>query len=731
MTNKILKAGLLLGSVAAIALLTACGNKEATTPSAENTHETAPISAETMAENPFFKTWDTPFGIPPFSEISDEDFEPAFDLAIANLEAEIAALSASTEAPSFENTILYMERAGKDLSRVASVFGNITNTDTNDKLQALERTIYPRLSQVYDTAYLDDAIWQRIHTLYETRDTLGLNAEEMRLLELYHRDFVRSGAALEPEAKARMKEINAALSKMTTQFGQNLLKETKSFEMVVTDEADLAGVPEALKQAAKAKADAKGYKNSWVFGLDRSVYEGFMSSAENRELRQKLFEGYTQRAAHGGDSDNGEVILQIARLRAEAAKLRGYKSHAEFQLETRMAKTPEQAEEFLLKVWRPGLVRAKQELASMQALADARGGNYKLRASDWWYFSEKLRQEKYAFDDSELKPYFELENVREGAFYVANKLWGVRFEKLDDVPVWNPEVVTYEMKDENGEHLGIFMTDSFARESKRGGAWMSSYRSASALDEPVRPIITNNLNLVKPEDGAPALMRFGEVETLFHEFGHGLHGLMTTQKFERYAGVSGPRDYTEFPAQIMEHWAAEPEVLAVYAKHTETGEIIPTELVEKMKRASTHNQGFKTTEFIAASLLDLAWHNLSLEEANAITDAHAFERDVLEGYGLIDEIEPRYRSPYFSHIFAGGYSAGYYAYLWSEILDADGFAAFKEAGDIFDPVLAQRLRENVFEAGGKQEADELYRQFRGKDPSIEPLLQNRGLDDGS
>ncbi len=736
MTNRsILRTTLFVGATALLALNMACTKQESPAPKSDmaQTADATPIkiSFADVADNPFYQEWDTPFGIPPFSKISDEDYQPAFDYAIQTLSDEISALSASTEEPTFENTILYMERAGKDLTRVAGVFGNITNTDTNETLQGLERTIYPRLSQVYDSVYLDDNIWQRVKTLYENRDSLGLDAAEMRLLELTHRDFVRSGANLSPQAKARMKEINARLSQLTTQFGQNLLKETKGFELVVTDEAELAGVPQALKDAAKAKATRKGYENAWVFGLDRSVYESFMTNAENRNLRQQLFEGYTGRAAQGNENDNGAVIIEIAQLRAEAAKLRGYKSHAAYQLETRMAKTPEQAEAFLLKVWRPGLERAKQELTDMQALVDASGDDYTVRASDWWYLSEKVRQEKYAFDDSQLKPFFKLENVRQGAFYVANKLWGVTFEPLEDVPLWNPEVIAYEMKDKDGSLLGIYMTDNYARESKRGGAWMSSYRSASNLDEPVRPIITNNLNLVKPPEGDPTLMGFTEVTTLFHEFGHGLHGLMTTQKFQRFSGVSGPRDYTEFPAQLMEHWASEPDVLAVYATHVETGEIIPQTLVDKMKAASNHNQGFKTTEYIAASLLDLAWHNLTLEEANSITDARAFERDVLEGYGLIDEIEPRYRSPYFSHIFAGGYSAGYYAYLWSEILDSDGFDAFKESGDIFDQTLAQKLRENVYEAGGKQEADELYRQFRGKDPSIEPLLRNRGLDNGS
>jgi peptidyl-dipeptidase Dcp len=727
MTRNSLIARLMVAS-ASFALLAACGQQESATAPETTSSETSAPAAEVASTNPLLKDWDTPYGIPPFAEIDDSHYMPAFDQGIAELEAEAAAIETNPEVPTFANTIEAMERAGETLSRVSGVFFNVTNTDTNDTLNALEVEISPRLSQVYDSISLNDAIWQRVKTLYETRDTLGLDGEQMRVLELYHRDFVRRGAALDADDKARMKEINAEISKLTTQFGQNLLAETKNFELVITDEADLAGLSDAFIAAGKKAAENKGQPNAWIFGLNRSVYEGFMTASENRELRKKLFDGYTLRAANGGEADNGDIILQIARLRAEAARIRGYKNHAEFQLETRMAKTPENAEQFLLQVWRPGLARAKQELADMQALV---GDAYTVESHDWWHLAEKVRQEKYAFDDNQLKPYFELSNVQDGAFYMAEKLFGVTFTKLDDTPKWNPEVTVYDMKDADGSHLGIFMVDMFARDSKRGGAWMSSYRSATSMDEVVRPIITNNMNLTKPADGAPALMSFGDVETLFHEFGHGLHGLMTTQKYDRISGVSGPRDYTEFPAQILEHWASQPQMLEQFATHYETGEVIPAELVEKMKNAATFNQGFKTTEFIAASLLDLRWHMLTEEEAAEVTDAREFEQKVLAEYGLIDEIEPRYRSQYFAHIFAGGYSAGYYAYLWSEILDADGFAAFEEAGDIFDPTLAKRLRTHVYEAGGIEEADVLYRKFRGKDPDIGPLLKKRGFEDGS
>ncbi|WP_306253181.1 M3 family metallopeptidase [Parvularcula sp. IMCC14364] len=740
MTTKFLK-NLLLGG-AALALLTACGEQgdragqddhgdELHTEAADNASDDT--VATVMDANPLLQEWDTPFGIPPFSLVSDEDYLPAFDQAITELEAEVEAIINNPDAPTFDNTIKALEVSGATLTRVSSVFGNITNTDTNDTLQALESEIYPRLSKVYDGIALNDDLWARIKTLYETRDTLGLGKQELRVLELYHRDFVRRGAALDPETKERMKEINAELSELTTKFGQNLLAETKDFELVVTDEADLAGLQQGFIDSAKKTAEGKGRDDAWIFGLNRSVYEGFMTQSENRDLRRQLFEGYTQRADNGGDTDSGEIILKIARLRAEAARLRGYENHAHFQLETRMAKTAQNTEEFLLQVWRPGLATAKTELAEMQAMVDATDNPYKVEAWDWWHLSEKVRQEKYAFDDSQLKPYFEMEAVWDGAFYMAENLFGITFTKLEDTPVWHPSVSVYDLQDADGTHLGVFMVDMYARDSKRGGAWMSTYRGASNVDgDNIRPIVTNNLNLTRPaSDDAPTLMAFNEVETLFHEFGHGLHGLITTQNYDRISGVGGPRDYTEFPAQILEHWASEPEMLAVYAKHYETGEVIPTELVDKLKEAANHNEGFRTTEFIAASLLDLRWHMLSEEEANAITDPREFEKEVLAEYGLIDEIEPRYRSPYFSHIFAGGYSAGYYAYLWSEILDSDGFDAFKETGDIFDQEVAGRLRKHVYEAGAVEEADELYRKFRGKDPSIEPLLRNRGFTDGS
>lgn len=689
-----------------------------------------PVSQQT--DNPFFQAWDSPYEIPPFDSIKDEHYFPAFEQAVEALKSEINAITINEAEPTFENTIVALEQSGKDMSRVMRVFSNITGTDTNDALKALQVKIYPMLTREQDAIVLNDALFDRVDAVYAKRDELNLDQQDARLLELIHLDFVRAGASLDDVSKARLKDINAKISSLTTQFAQNLLAETKSFEMVVTAADDLKGLSDGMIKAAKSKAESKGKNDAWIFGLDRSTYEGFMTFSENRDLRKVMFDGYRSRAANGNDHDNRELVIEISKLRAERARLLGYESHAHYQLETRMAKTPQNAEAFLLEVWRPGLERAKQEKAEMQEIIAEEGHDFELAGHDWWHYAEKLRGKKYAFDESQVKPYFELNNVINGAFHVANKLFGLSFTELKDTPKWHPGVKVYEVKGDQGQHLGVFMADFYSRDSKRGGAWMSSFRQASAVDNKVvRPIITNNLNVTPPAEGDPTLLSFNEVNTLFHEFGHGLHGLMTQARYERYAGTSGsPRDFTEFPAQFLEHYAAAPEVLPVYAKHYETGEVIPAELLSKLQASRTHNQGFKTTEFIAASLLDLAWHKLNQDELSKVTDADKFEDQILADYGLLSEIGPRYKSPYFAHIFSSpnGYSAGYYAYLWSEILDADGFTAFREAGDIYDQTLAGRIAEHVYEAGGREPADELYKKFRLKEPTIEPLLKVRGLD---
>ena len=704
-------------------LVSACSSPETNAPTGGDTSQAAnalpTVDEAELADNPFRQDWQTPFGVPPFAEIEDDDYMPAISKAIEELRSEISAITAITSEPTFENTILALELAGSPLDKVAYTFNNVTNTDSNDMLRELETQIFPLLTREFDAIVLNQALYERVKSVYDARDELDLDEQQARLLELTHRRFVRAGAIFAPEVKERVAEINAEISGLNTQFAQNLLLETKGFTLELKEEDEVAGLSDDFKSAIY---DAD--KKAWVVGLNRSAYESFMVQSTNRELRERLFNGYRLRASKG-EYDNGPIAVKIAQLRAERAALMGYDSHAHYILEYNMAKTPQGAEDFLLRVWRPALAQAKQERADMQGMM----GGTKFEAWDWWHQAEKLRLQRYALDENATKPYFKLENVQAGAHAMAGKLFGLSFEHVP-VEGWNPLVVSFDVKDKAGEHLGLFMTDMFARDSKRGGAWMSSYRGTSNINgDRIRPLITNNMNLPQPPEGEPALMRYSDVETLFHEFGHALHGLMTQIDYPTFSGVDGPRDYTEFPAQILEHWVSQPEMLAMYAKHYQTGEVIPIELVEKIRVAANHNQGFKTTEYVAASLLDLAWHSLSVGEAQQITDARVFEREVLESYGLIDEIEPRYRSQYFSHIFAGGYSAGYYAYLWSEILDADGFAAFKQAEDIWDPELAGRLKRWVYEAGGLRPADELYRNFRGQDPSIEPLLEGRGFID--
>ncbi|MFN7179644.1 M3 family metallopeptidase [Hyphomonas sp.] len=713
----------LKGGVAALALVAtaACGGTAADKPVA-GVEIALPEITVTDAEldgNPFRADWTGPYGVPPFAEIRNEHFKPAILKGILESRAEIAAIVDNAEAPTFDNTILALERSGKSLNKVMGVFGNLSSTDTNPEIQALEAEIYPMLSTERDAVTFNPKLFARVKAVYDQRDRLGLDEQDARLLELTHRGFVRAGAGLSPDVQAEVSKINAELSGLTTTYGQNLLAASKDFKLVVTDEARLKGLSPDFKNAL----DRDGNK-TWEIGLDRPVFEGFMTAGEDRELRSQLFDGYRFRA-NSGEWDNGALAIKIAQLRAKRAELMGYKSHAHYVLENRMAKTPEAAIEFLVKVLEPGLKRAAEEQADMEKLA-----GFPIAGHDWWFYAEKVRADKYAFDDNQLRPYFQLDAVRDGAFEVAERLFNITLTRAD-VAGWHPTVESYDVKDAaTGQHLGLFMIDMFSRDSKRGGAWMSGYRDSSEMDGTVtRPIITNNMNLVPPAEGQPALMSMDAVETLFHEFGHGLHGLLTTIRYPSYSGVYGGPDYVEFPAQVLEHWATEPQVLSVYARHYQTGAPLPQDLIDKMNKAATFNQGFKTTEFIAASLIDLHWHMLSSEEAAKVTDARAFELEVLKKYNIPEVIEPRYRSTYFSHIFDGGYSAGYYSYLWAEILDADGFDAFKQSGDIFNPELAAKLKKWVYESGGLRETDELYRNFRGSDPGIDPLLRKRGFAD--
>jgi peptidyl-dipeptidase Dcp len=713
---KLSRLGCLFMTVAALGACDRSGDTESGDVSAPLAEIT--VTDAELAGNPFLQEWDTPFGVPPFAEIETSHYLPAIKKGILELREEVRQIVENDDEPTFQNTVQALELSGQTLERVTTTFGNITSTDSNDELRALETEVYPMLTRESDAITLNGRLFARIRAVYEQKDRLGLNEQDARLLELQHRKFVRAGAALPPETKKKVADINSQISELTTRFGQNLLKATNAFKLTLTDESQTAGLSDAFKDSVWDE-DA----GAWIIGLTRSSFETFMTESAVRELREQLFDGYRLRAS-SGEFDNGPIAIELARLRAERAQLMGYESHAHYQLETRMAKTPQAVEDFLLRVWRPALARAREELADMQAMA---GDDLAVAGHDWWYLAEKVRKARYDLDENETKPYFELESVRNGAFVLANRLFGLTFEPVE-VQAWNPAVASFDVRNADGEHLGLLMTDMYSRDSKQGGAWMNNYRDASNVDgKSIRPIVTNNLNLTVPPEGKPTLMRMSEVETLFHEFGHGLHGLMTQVDYPQFSGTSGPTDYIEFPSQILEHWTAESQMLEIYAKHYATGEVIPRDLVERIRDASNFQQGFKSTEYVAASLLDLRWHMLTPAQAASITDAREFERQVLDEYGLIDEIEPRYRSQYFSHIFDGGYSAGYYAYLWSEILDADGFAAFKQAEDIFDPETAARLQKWVYEAGGLREADELYRNFRGRDPIIEPLLEGRGF----
>jgi len=678
------------------------------------------------SENPLLGTWKTPFGVPPFDDIKAEHYEPAFKEAIARHKKEIAAVTDNDEAPTFENTVEAMERAGVLLGRVASVFSAMRSSMTNDELAEIAMKMSPLLSKHGDDIRLNEKLFERIDKVYQQRDELELDTEQMKLLEDYYKGFVRGGAKLPEDKRERLREINVKLSLLSLEFGENVLKENNKFEMVVEDQAEMAGLPEAVIAAAADAAKQRGHEGKWVFTLHKPSWIPFLQYAHNRELREKLYKGYINRGNNGGELDNKKIAAEMAALRLERAKMLGYDTHAHYVLEETMAKQPQSVRNLLGKLWPPALARAKAEAAEMQKLIDAEDKPFKLESWDWWYYAEKIRKAKYDLDEEMLRPYFKLENVIQGAFDVSEKMFGLKFEKRTDIPKYHEDVTVFEVKEADGTHVGILYVDYFPRESKRGGAWMGEFRQQQKLDgKNVRPIIYNVGNFSKPTADKPSLISFEEVGTLFHEFGHALHGLLSDCTYESLAGTNVPRDFVELPSQIMENWASEPEVLKSFAKHYKTGEPMPDELIEKITKARHFNQGFATTEYLAASLLDLNWH--TLEEIDPKLDVAAFENEYLDHIGLIPEIIPRYRSHYFRHIFAGGYSSGYYSYIWSAVLDADAFEAFKEKGDIFDAETAKSFRENILSKGGTEEPKDLFQKFRGKEPSIEPLLKRKGL----
>jgi peptidyl-dipeptidase Dcp len=688
-----------------------------------------PCLAETAAvpnpeTNPFFMEWATPFGMAPFEKIQAAHFIPAFEAGIAARKKEIEAIASNPEPATFANTVEALENGGLALSKVSDVFFTLSGAETNDEIQSINRRVAPMLSALRDDVRLNEKLFARLKAVWEKRDTLGLTPEQKKLVEDGYKDFVRGGANLAPEQKKRFREVNQELSTLGIRFGDNLLKETNAWRLVVEKKEDLAGLPAGVVAAAADAAKVAKLEGKWVFTLQSPSIWPFLTFAENRDLRKEILTAYTTRCDKGGETDNTELLSKMAALRAERAKLLGFPTWADFVLDDNMAKTPARVYELLDRVWKPALEVAKVDAKDLAAALKADGKGGTLEPWDWRYYAEKVRKARYDLDDQALRPYFALDRVREGAFSVANRLYGITFTERTDVPKYHAEVKTFEVKDADGSFLALFTTDSHPRPGKRGGAWCGRLREQWVKDgKDVRPIVTNVMNFTRPSGDAPALLSLEEVETLFHEFGHALHRILSRVNYRSMSGV--PRDFVELPSQIMENWALEPEVLKGYAKHWKTNEPIPAALVAKIHESQLYGQGFATVEYAAAAYLDMNWHTLTEPK---VENATAFEKASLAKIGLIPEIVSRYRSPYFQHIFGpgGGYSAGYYSYLWSEILDADAFEAFREKG-IFDKTTATSFRKNILEKGGTAEAMSLYRAFRGREPSVQPLLVRRGL----
>ncbi len=676
-------------------------------------------------DNPFFKPYNTPFETPAFDKIKEEHYLPAFRAGIDRQKKAIEAIVNNPEEPTFANTVEALENSDTLLTRVSNVFFNMTSANTNDRLQAISKEITPLLTAHNDEILMNDKLYKRIKAVYNKKESLNLSHIQQRLLEKYYKDFVRGGADLKAKDKEKLKAINKELSLLTLQFGENVLKENNRFEMVLDNKADLAGLPEAVIAAAAETAEKRGHPGKWVFTLHKPSLIPFLQYSAKRSLREKMFKGYITRGDHNDELDNKKILSRIAALRVERANLLGFKTHADYILDDNMAKTPQRVYDLLNKVWQPALRVAKKEVGALQKMIDAEGGNFKLQPWDWWYYAEKLKKQKYALDDELLRPYFELDKVRNGAFETAHKLYGITFTERHDIPVYHPEVKVFEVKEEDGTHIGILYVDYHPRASKRGGAWMNEYRQQQYRNgKKITPIICNVCNFSRPSGDKPALLSFEEVQTLFHEFGHALQGLLSDVQYKSLSGTSVTRDYVELCSQFMENWAAEPEVLREYARHYKTGEPIPQEYIDKLEQSKHFNQGFATTEYLAAAFLDMDWHTLTEAKEQ---DAAAFEKQSLDRIGLIPEIVVRYRSPYFRHIFAGGYSAGYYSYIWAEVLDADAFEAFKETG-LFNRETANSFRKNILASGNSDDPMALYKRFRGREPSIEPLLKRRGLE---
>ena len=682
---------------------------------------------EEMADNPFFAESPLPHQLPPFDRIDDAHYAPAFERGMADQIAEIEAIAGASEPPTFENTIVALERSGQLLNRVAATFFALSSADTNDAINAIRNEMAPRLAAHTDRMLLDAGLFARVESLYEQRADLGLDDESRRLVEEYYVDFVRAGARLSDAEKERMQEINARLAALSSRFTQNVLDEVNASAVVVESRDELAGLSEGQVAAAVAAAEARDLEGRYVIPLLNTSGQPALASLEDRGLRERIARTSLARGSQGGEYDNRGVITETARLRAERAAMLGYPNHAAYILERQTARTVDAVNERLASLAPPAVANAEREAADLQAMAEAEGADIELAAWDWSYYTEKVRAERYAFDASQLRPYFEMDNVLEnGVFFAANRLYGLTFEERPELPVYHLDVRVWEVFDAGGEALGLFIGDFYARPSKRGGAWMNAYVSQSHLME-TSPVVGNHLNVPKPPEGEPTLLTFDEVTTMFHEFGHALHGFFSDVRYPYFAGTSVPRDFVEYPSQVNEMWATWPEVLRNYAVHHETGEPMPADLLDRVLATQQFNQGFATTEYLAASLLDMAWHQLTADEVPDAAGVEGFEAAALEAAGVaLETVPPRYRSTYFSHIWSSGYSAGYYSYIWSEVLDADSVEWFKENGGLLREN-GDHFRSTLLSKGGSVEALDLFRAFRGADPDIGPLLVRRGL----
>jgi peptidyl-dipeptidase Dcp len=713
-----------------LAITAACAKPVSdTTPAPASTTTAAPAASAPLAApaaaNPLLAEWTGSFGgVPPFDQVRVEHFKPALEAAMAENLAEIDRIAKDPAAPTFENTLAALERTGRTLDRVATVYGVFSSTMNGPEFQAIEREMAPKLAAFNDRITQNTALFRRIEAVYGSPDKARLTAEQQRLAWLYHTNFVRAGAKLDSAAKSRMSQINQELAGLYTKFSQSVLADETNEFLVLDSEADLAGLPPSVKDAAAAAATSKTMAGRWVITNTRSAMDPFLTYSDRRDLREKAWRLFVNRGDNGGATDNNATISRILALRAERAKLLGYPTHAHWRLENAMAKTPERAVELMEAVWKPAVARVREEVTDMQALARKEGQHITIEPWDYRYYAEKVRKAKYDLDQNEVKPYLQLEKLREGMFWVAGELFGFAFRPVQ-VPVYHPDVRTWEVTDRaSGRHIGVWYFDPYARAGKRSGAWMNAYRSQERFDEPVTTIVSNNSNFVKGKPGEPVLVSWDDARTLFHEFGHALHGLSSNVSYPSLSGTAVARDYVEFPSQLLEHWLSTPEVLQKFALHYQTGQPIPQALVDRIERAATFNQGFATVEYLASALVDMKLHLAG----DRPIDADAFERETLTQLGMPKEIVMRHRTPHFLHVFASdGYSAGYYSYLWSDVLTADAAQAFTEGKGLYDPAVAARLRQHVFSVGNTIDPAEGYRAFRGRDARTEALMKKRGF----